>query len=469
MTRPARRYRWLYAAVALCSLVVNLPWLATISAWLDEAATRSAATRPLPYLWRLVHHQDAVSGFYYLILHGWTSAFGDSWFIMRLPSAAAVAAACVAAVACGRLVGGWPVAVTTGALMVLLPGVAWAGLDTRPTAFAMLLVTAALWWWLRSAPVPGPAVWVLLAVAGLIQLTGGLQVTALINRRSIRTWQFWCGATFLAAVLAPLAVIGHRQIGQVAWIHPDWLGQLLSALFGRPTDGPQSTRVLVAFSGVTNVLLMVLIAAAIGWVALTVRTLTVRSLLQWAYLPALLAVVIGLLTGSSQYVARYFASSVPAIILLVSIAVTRMVTRRRLAAAVGSLAVLCLPALVAQRVPDGKWGEDLQSVARVIHTSPSQVPVFYVGNAVSVGIAYPDQVREHRQTPDPSDAAISGQLWGATRTGGQIATALPPDDSLIVTPTNQAATANVALETRCQTTRTIPGKRFTVLFVRCTR
>ncbi|WP_291521039.1 hypothetical protein [Branchiibius sp. NY16-3462-2] len=463
------RYRWLYVAVAVGSLALNLPWLGTISAWLDEAATRSAATRPLPDLWQLLHHQDAVSGAYYLAIHGWTSVVGDSWLSMRLPSALAAAGAAVVATATGRVVGGWAIATMTGILMVLLPGDAWAGLDARPTAFALLLVTAALWTWLKAPERPRWPTFALIAAAGWVQLTALLQLTALVERGTIRTRRFWCAAGLTVAAVVPLAIVGHRQVQQVGWIKSSLPAQLYSALIGRVADGPQSTTVAVHLTTVTNVVLAFVVLALTASAAYAVRTPTVSRLVRWAYLPALMAIAIGAVTGSSQYLSRYFASSLPAVAILAAVGLRQLNTHGRRVAAIGSITALCVPALVAQRVADGKWGEDFQSLARVIHAAPAETPVFYVGNAVSVGIAYPSDVAGHRQTPDPGGAASSASLWGPTIDVRRVVTDLRPGASLVVLPTKErsALDAVVRTDTRCAVTHSVPGKRFSIVALSC--
>lgn len=462
------RYRWLYAAVAVCSLALNLPWLATIGAWRDEAATRSASTRALEHLWPLLHQTDAVLGVYYVFLHGWTNVFGSSWFAMRLPSALAVAAAAAIATACGRIVGGHIVAVLTGAVMVLLPGVVWAGLDARPTALATFLVTAALWCWLRSAPVARWPVFAFLAGAALVQLTSLLQLITLFNKRSIRSVRFWLSLAITMVVIAPLAVVGKRQVAQVGWIHTPWNTQLSSALFGRVSDGPQSAVVLTSLSLITNVLLSVTVAALVVYAAVTIRTPVIRRLLSWAYLPPLIAIGVGILTGSSQYVSRYFASSLPAVAILVAAAISRIPLPRGRWVVAAAVVVLCLPAVIAQRAVDGKWGENLLAVAQTIESTPRSMPVFYVDNAISVGIAYPTQVAAHRQLPDPRDAATSASLWGRTTNTREVIAALPRGaDALVVLPTKQAPGFSALLPNACTITRTVPGKRFTVDEVHC--
>ena len=105
------------------------------SFWYDEAVTVFSATRPLPDLLRLLQHQDAVHGLYYLGMHFWFRVFGAGELAARLPSAIAV----------GRRDGGGgaarrPAGVGAGGDLVrrccfaMLPRVTWAAAEARDLA-----------------------------------------------------------------------------------------------------------------------------------------------------------------------------------------------------------------------------------------------------------------------------------------------------------------------------------------------
>src|SRR6185312_5693405 len=53
------------------------------SLWGDEAASVLSAERPLPSLFRMLGHVDAVHGTYYFLLHFWVALFGASPFSVR--------------------------------------------------------------------------------------------------------------------------------------------------------------------------------------------------------------------------------------------------------------------------------------------------------------------------------------------------------------------------------------------------
>ncbi|PRC47909.1 hypothetical protein C6A85_82530, partial [Mycobacterium sp. ITM-2017-0098] len=83
---PARHLAVAPSLVGLLAVVLGVAGAERPSFWVDEAATISAATRPMPDLWALLHHVDAVHGLYYLLMHGWFAVAPVSEGWSRLPS-----------------------------------------------------------------------------------------------------------------------------------------------------------------------------------------------------------------------------------------------------------------------------------------------------------------------------------------------------------------------------------------------
>jgi hypothetical protein len=100
----AARLPWCWPA--LITLAFGLYQVGHPELWRDELASWSFASRPVPELISAARHTGATQLAYYLLLHVWMAAFGDSADAMRVPSvlAMAAAAACVALV--GRRLGG---------------------------------------------------------------------------------------------------------------------------------------------------------------------------------------------------------------------------------------------------------------------------------------------------------------------------------------------------------------------------
>ena len=128
---------------------INVPIL-----WRDELATWSAASRTPPQLWAMVHNVDAVLGLYYLGLHLWMAAFGDSAAALRLPSALAMTGAAAVVALTGRRLGGTRVGLISGLIFAVIPSVSRYAQEARPYAFATLFAALATLLLLRAMERP---------------------------------------------------------------------------------------------------------------------------------------------------------------------------------------------------------------------------------------------------------------------------------------------------------------------------
>jgi mannosyltransferase len=151
--RPAPTWlAWAVPTVVTAALglyQINVPIL-----WRDELATWSAASRTLPQLWAMVHNVDAVLGLYYLGLHLWMAAFGDSAAAMRLPSALAMTGAAAVVALTGKRLGGTRVGLISGLIFAVVPSVSRYAQEARPYAFATLFAALATLLLLRAMERP---------------------------------------------------------------------------------------------------------------------------------------------------------------------------------------------------------------------------------------------------------------------------------------------------------------------------
>lgn len=106
---------------AVGAMAVSAIWINRPSLWYDEAATISAASRPLPELWALVQNIDAVHGLYYLLMHGWLLLAAPSETFLRLSSVVAVGLAAAGVVVLGKQLSTRAVALTAAAVFAILP------------------------------------------------------------------------------------------------------------------------------------------------------------------------------------------------------------------------------------------------------------------------------------------------------------------------------------------------------------
>ncbi|MFC4145958.1 glycosyltransferase family 39 protein [Micromonospora mangrovi] len=125
------------------TLGVGLTGLGRAQLWRDELATWSAATRPVGDLVRLAGTIDAATGPYYLFMHGWTAAFGDSTVALRLPSVLAMAGAAGLTARLGERLVHARVGLLAGLLFAVLPGTSRYAQEARPYALATFFAVLA--------------------------------------------------------------------------------------------------------------------------------------------------------------------------------------------------------------------------------------------------------------------------------------------------------------------------------------
>ncbi len=387
--------RAVVAGVLAALLVAVGSWVPSL--WTDEAATISAATRSVPDLWRMVHTIDAVHGTYYLFMHGWISVFGQSGLALRAPSAIAVGVATAGVYLLAVRLGWASSAPVAAVAFVLLPRVAWMGIEARPFAFAtaagvwatlVLLVAVdrrrARWWVLYGALV---AVAILLNLY-LVLLLGAHLVSLLLTRRADRgslvPWFVSAGLGAVATVPMIGAALGQSgQIGEVPRSLPELARNVAVNqwfLGETPTVYSRSGNAGIAETGIqmwqvgsvllaTVFFVLVLFALGSAWLRRPLDGPT-TALLTWA-LPWLVVptgVLLVYAVVSDSYSPRYLSFTAPAIALL---AVFGLASLRRypLQVVVATVLVsLAIPVLVSQRTVNAKSGSDWRQVAERVST-----------------------------------------------------------------------------------------------------
>ncbi|MDH6120584.1 mannosyltransferase [Kitasatospora sp. GAS204A] len=228
--RLLARTSWLWPA--LLTLAFGLRGSSRPQMWRDELATWSAATRSTGELLAMLRHVDAVSGFYYLLMHFWAAAFGESPMAFRLPSALAMTAASVFVVLTGRKVFGTRAGLAAGLLFAVLPSVSKYAQEARSYAFVVLAVAAANWLLLRALERPTVRRWlpysVSIALAGLFHVVSlavlvphAVVVLLRWRERGRSRLPLGFAAAVVLAVLPviPLVLLGRRQVKrQISWL-----------------------------------------------------------------------------------------------------------------------------------------------------------------------------------------------------------------------------------------------------------
>lgn len=211
---------------ALISLTGS--WIPSL--WGDEAASELSASRSLPSLLAMLQHVDAVHGTYYLGLHLWVAAFGDTPFSLRLPSALAIGACVAAMVLIGTRIDSLRLGIVAGAICAVLPRVTYMGEEARSYAFSAAIAAWLTYLLVRIIQRSGRSrcLWILygvLTAAGiyvflyLALIAIGHLVLLLMTRRRrefVIGWVVASGSALVAA--APLIVTGILERGQIAYL-----------------------------------------------------------------------------------------------------------------------------------------------------------------------------------------------------------------------------------------------------------
>jgi len=321
--KPAQR-RGLLSTVGLIvapfvvTLTVMLIGIGERQLWRDENATWWAASLSLGDLRKLVETVDVVLLPYYVLMHGWSTVFGDSETALRVPSALfmAVAAALLALV--GRRLFDAPAGLVAGLLLPVVPVVSRYGQEARPYAMALVASVAAVLLLLRALEKPTvwrwlgytlAVVWVACShIVALMALAAHLVAVLVALSDRDRRWRILIGwpAAVVLAVLAvsPLVIIGQRQGGQIGWI-PDTTWARVQAFPGE-----------VFMSGTVAGFFL-----ALGLAALAGRAFAARGarwpagfLAVWTLLPPVLAYYT--FHEFHFFYARYLLFTVPAWVLL---------------------------------------------------------------------------------------------------------------------------------------------------------
>jgi mannosyltransferase len=382
----AAAMRVVWAWPTLLMFMVGCYQLTRPELWRDELSSWSFATRPTPELVDIIRHSNASQLAYYLLLHYWIAAFGDSVSAMRLLSVLAMtgAAACVTLVG-QRLAGRWA-GLLSGLVFTLVPSISRFAQETRFYALEVLVAMLATLLLLRAVERPSPRRWLAyaLCVAALgyvdlvaLCLLAGHAVGVVLRWGQGRDWRLACfGPAALAGCLAcaPMAIVGLGQAGsQVGWIPRPGLSLAAFAFFGR--------NLFYSTAAAAALIIVAVLAWAVAWRAAAFAT-------SIAIAPVV--VVWGISQGPESYFyPRYLLLTVGAWAILAGIALSKLDAR------VAAAAVLVFGILGAgdQRVirePGAhSWAEYPLNLGTAYWDFAGAATVVADGIRPGDGIAYP--------------------------------------------------------------------------------
>jgi mannosyltransferase len=358
---------WLAFGVPfLAELAVGGYQIGGASLWRDEGYTLEVAGRPVGAILSMMGREDAVHGFYYLLMHFVVAVAGTSAVALRLPSLLAMCVATGLTGGLGRRLAigtGLPAPSLTGMLagllLVMYPLTTWYAQDARPYTLATLFAVAASWLLVSASSDLRWRSFVLYAVAivllGLFNLFALLIVAAhgisLLLARRPRTavrasdgesvngqlpsgqsqpggpqpnagvahgrWSVelrWLAAVIGAGiVLSPYVVVAASQSGSLAWVKKPSIGVVLGLI-----SDFSGSKYLFPVAGV---LVAICVVAELGGRRMTGWT-TASLAVPWLVLPPVVLLVVSL--ALPVYVERYVVFCMPATALLTAVGLVRL-------------------------------------------------------------------------------------------------------------------------------------------------
>jgi mannosyltransferase len=333
LARRAARVPWCWPA--LLTLILGFYQVGRPELWRDELSSWSFGTRPLSSLIATARHTGATQLAYYLVLHVWIMAFGDSVDAMRSLSVLAMAAAAACVTAVGRRLAGDRAGLLSGLVFALVPSVSRFAQEVRFYSLEVLVAMLATLLLLRAMDLPSARRW--LAYAACLALLGYVDLVALsvvaghAAGVALRWWQdrdhrpLWFGGAAAAGLAAclPLAVLGSAQAAdQVKWIPRPGLDLAAFSIFGR--------NLFYSTSVASALIVLALLAWAVAWQQAAFMTAV-------AVLPVA-AVWLASQGPYSYFFPRYLLLTVGAWAILAGIALSRL----DLKVAVAGLAVIAI-------------------------------------------------------------------------------------------------------------------------------
>ncbi|WP_187270567.1 glycosyltransferase family 39 protein [Lacisediminihabitans profunda] len=378
--RLPRGFGWLTAALGAAAAVLSATGSWVPSLWGDEAASLLSAQRPLPSLFVMLGHVDAVHGAYYLLLHGWIRLAGTTPFALRLPSAIAVGLAVAAVTLIAARLRSPRLAVAAGIICCIVPRVTYMGEEARSYAVSAavaawltyLLVEIVrrryppAWLWVAYGAFLAAGVYLFLFLGLLVVAHGIVLAASRVGRATLIRWTVACAAALLAA--SPLvfwAIDERRQIAYLASRTEVSFGTLsVSLWFGS-----------VEFAVIAW--LLIIVALAVPLVAHIRRRdrasrppphLPSVELVAatWLLVPSIILVTSQFFVA--DFTARYLSYCAPAAALLIACGVDRLASRRgwAITAAVAAVVGLAVPAYLAQRGPYSKNDSDWSAISATL-------------------------------------------------------------------------------------------------------
>lgn len=449
-------------AVSLLASAIAAVNITGVSMWTDEAATVSAATRPLPDLWRMIMNIDVVHGLYAVILHPVLAVFGVSELTLRLPSLLAVGVATAGVMVLTRQLATPQAALAAGLIFAVLPRVTWMGIEGRSyaaTAAVAVWLTVLLVILVRQPTWRKYLIYAIVAAFGcslnifliLLLAAHGCYLQWERSLRFSRLFWTWLTAAGVGSIGGlPVLLTALTQTGQIGESRLDAGGFLRSIMVNQWFLGDTPTIFYSGGSSVgdppgsvlwkySSVLLAGLCWLLVLW-AMLPRTPdepkvvpSYRALLVcWIAVPTLILAGYAIV-ATPIYNPRYLTFCAPAVAILLGVALIklrRLPGRLAWSPVVAALLIflLALPVFISQRTLNAKSGADWKQISEFVAAHPGSDRAVYfsprhppngedvVLTSRTAQILYPAAFNGIRDLTARSSPASEANLWGRSRT-----------------------------------------------------
>ncbi len=452
---------WMPVLPALVTLAVTLWGIGSASFWRDEAATVTAVRRSLPEMIRMLGHVDAVHGAYYLLMWPLAQLFGTTEFVMRLPSAIAMAAAASGIAVTGRRLGSPQTGLLAGLVFATLPMTSRFGQEARSYAVVTAVAVLASYLLIRAIDEPGRR-WAVgyglaLVALGLLNMFGLLIVPAhaiwlatarkhgsrggepdrdpaavtaagscsgAARGRATPTARGWAtgtargwaiAATLALAAIVPVALLAWHERHQLAWLRRPTVADVLALL--STLTGSEASFVLISALGLAGAACNAggrLRGAVHPERSRSHRRSARQGLLwlsaTWLFLPPAALILVSEI--KPIYIDRYVVFCLPALALLAGAGLTVLGRFWRIAA-VTMLALLTLPMQQAIRRPSGH-GDNIRAAAQLLRAQArsGDAVVYLRPGFRDLGAVYPYGFTWLRDIGLKESAVAAGNLSG---------------------------------------------------------
>jgi mannosyltransferase len=332
---PARRSHFPeLAAVLLGALAIRLPYLGSMSLWLDEIWSIGTARLPYHSIFWVTAHKDSNASLYYVVLHLWLK-LGHSELWVRSLSLALGVITIPLLYKLGNDLLGKPVGLFASMLLMVSKLHIIESQDTRTYTMTVLLITLASLFFVRSIEQPSFKNWsayVILSALAIyghvfsLLVVGGHAASLIFLRRREVPWKgVLASGTVLAASVVPLGFLLHDRMAEPE-VPLEWAPRVSVPVVGRffwSLAGGSHYGISVWF--VVGVVLCIaylgLCLIGIGhFVQLwreygrSMQTWRLGLVLSWFFVPIAICIVLSL--SKPLLVDKYLIVCIPALVML---------------------------------------------------------------------------------------------------------------------------------------------------------